>query len=60
MTRNENLKPCPFCGSHNLRVDVMYFDDDGERDGVECMRCDASARLENWNTRADLQKRVAA
>lgn len=47
-----DLKPCPFCGSTDLRVDIMYCDDDGEHDGVECMRCDASARREYWNQRA--------
>lgn len=29
-----NLYPCPFCGSKRLRIDTMYFDDDGEHDGV--------------------------
>lgn len=47
------LRPCPFCGSHNLRVDMIFFDDDGEHEGVECLDCDASNRIENWNTRAD-------
>ncbi len=50
--KQENLMPCPFCGSSNIRLDTMYFDDDGEHPGVECLDCDGSNRLTNWNTRA--------
>ena len=46
-----NLYPCPFCGSKRLRIDAMYFDDDGEHDGVECLDCDGMNRLEAWNRR---------
>lgn len=47
------LLPCPFCGSHNLRVDMMLFDDEGERDAVECLECDAMNSAEMWNRRAE-------
>jgi len=46
-----DLKPCPFCGSTNLRTGFIYSDDDGETEGVECMNCDAIARTERWNDR---------
>ena len=45
------LLPCPFCGSDNLRIDIMYWDDEGDNPGIECMNCDAIARPENWNNR---------
>jgi hypothetical protein len=50
-----DLKPCPFCGanSENLRIDTMYFDEEGEQIGVECLQCDALARVEWWNERDD-------
>ena len=47
----ETLLQCPFCGSKQLRVDTMYFDDSGERDGVECMTCEAIAPVDIWNQR---------
>lgn len=45
------FKPCPFCGSDEVRKDIMYFDDDAEHEGVECMQCDAIARADQWNNR---------
>ena len=52
MGDRQALKPCPFCGSTDLRADdLMYWDDDGERPGVECVECDATARAEWWNQR---------
>lgn len=45
------MLPCPFCGSTNIREEIMYWDDDGENPGVECLNCDAVARPEYWNKR---------
>lgn len=50
---SENLKPCPFCGSENVRFE-------GEKHAVICMRCKArgciapteDASLDMWNDRA--------
>ena len=49
-------KPCPFCGSSRLREDdVTLCTDDGEVDVtvVECLDCDAQARVEWWNERRE-------
>jgi len=52
MSITQALKPCPFCGSTDLRADdLMYWDDDGERLGVTCMECNAMTRKEWWNQR---------
>lgn len=54
MTDDIELKPCPFCGSRNIRSgEKMYWDDDGELPGVECLDCDSLARLDWWNRRID-------
>jgi len=53
----EALKPCPFCGSTDVRV----IDDDGYWH-VECAECPVMTRadtfpaavIEDWNLRADL------
>lgn len=50
---SEKLKPCPFCGSENVRFE-------GEKHAVVCMRCKArgciapteDASLDMWNDRA--------
>ena len=50
---SEELKPCPFCGSENVRFE-------GEKHAVVCMRCKArgciapteDASLDMWNDRA--------
>ena len=50
---SEGLKPCPFCGSADVRFD-------GEKHAVVCMRCKArgciapteDASLDMWNNRA--------
>jgi formate dehydrogenase maturation protein FdhE len=47
------LKPCPFCGSTDVRKDIMYWDDEKENPGIECLECDAVARPEWWNKRHD-------
>ena len=45
-------RPCPFCGSTDLRAsEALYFDDDGEQPGIECLTCDAVARLAWWDQR---------
>ena len=51
-----DLKPCPFCLSENLRtVDMLLATDDGEEeiDVIECLDCDAQARIEFWNKRPE-------
>lgn len=53
-----DLLPCPFCGSTNLRTEDMYFDDDGEHPGVECVDCDAIARADRWNQRPVCEWRI--
>lgn len=46
------MLPCPFCGSSDIhQSEMMFADDDGEHPGAECLKCDASNRLENWNNR---------
>lgn len=46
------LLPCPFCGTPDPREsEGMYQDDDGERNGIECMSCDAVAPADVWNRR---------
>ena len=53
MHHKNDLLPCPFCGSTHIRTsDAMYFDDDGEHPGTECLDCDALARADKWNQRA--------
>lgn len=52
MSEKHNLLPYPFCGGQNIRIDLMYCDDDGEHEGAECMDCDATARADHWNNRA--------
>ena len=52
-----DLLPCPFCGSTKLRREPLLFcDDDGEHEGVECLECDAMNRTEHWNKRHPWQK----
>ena len=54
MTDEVEWKPCPFCGSDNVReIDIMICGDDGEEevDAIECLSCDAQARAEYWNDR---------
>lgn len=51
-------KPCPFCGSANLReLEIWISRDDDESedeltDAIECLDCDAQARADRWNDRA--------
>ena len=52
----ERPKPCPFCGSHNLReIDIWLATDDGDEtlDAIECLDCDAQARADLWNNRPE-------
>lgn len=43
-------KPCPFCGSHILRI-TDWWDDSGEYDAVECIQCLGTAPAIQWNNR---------
>mgnify|MGYP003626791432 CR=1 FL=1 len=54
MIDEQDLLPCAFCGSENIRtLDILIASDDGEEEveAVECLECDAQARLERWNNR---------
>jgi len=45
-------KPCPFCGSAELRI-TDWWDDDGEYDAVECCQCKGCAPADVWDRRVD-------
>ena len=45
-----DAKPCPFCGASNLSV-VLWCDDDGEFDAIECDECKGAAPADVWNKR---------
>jgi Lar family restriction alleviation protein len=58
------LKPCPFCGSHNVGEFKNHFPGEGEFYGVCCGNCDASTKsypgfrtpeeaVAAWNRRAE-------
>lgn len=47
----EQHLPCPFCGSDELSI-VLWADDDGEFDALECDHCKAAAPLPTWDQRA--------
>lgn len=56
MAKTKDLLPCPFCGSTNLRIGkAVISDDSGEHDCVECMKCEATNRIDHWNVRGGLQ-----
>jgi NADH:ubiquinone oxidoreductase subunit E len=58
----ENLKPCPFCGSQDLRLlDITLANDDGEVDvlAAECLNCDAQAPAAVWNERVPEDRQVS-
>ena len=44
------LKPCPFCGSRDIRT-TDWWDDDGEYDALECANCKGAAPADVWNKR---------
>ncbi len=55
VTKTEELRPCPFCGSADIRtepgINLNY-----------CDKCSAEANIEHWNTRPiedALNKRIA-
>jgi len=65
---NEELKPCPFCGSievNNTNYDKGYLTEDDDNDGLEfvivCPDCicsilpssNISIAIERWNKRYD-------
>lgn len=33
---SEKILPCPFCGSNNITVDVVYPNDEGGGYGITC------------------------
>lgn len=55
------LKPCPFCGSSNVKNEWVYAGTDLEEYWVECMNCggkgpwdsDQQQAIEEWNTRVN-------
>ncbi len=46
MTKNEELKACPFCKSSDLHIQQEL-----QHKTVTCISCGASAGLNIWNTR---------
>jgi hypothetical protein len=51
-----DLKPCPFCGSDNLRIFADAIDVEFNTKSVICGKCCAKAPLHNWNARAESQE----
>lgn len=47
----ENALPCPFCGGKELNI-VLWCDDDGEYDAIECDGCKGAAPADAWNQRS--------
>ena len=50
----EELKPCPFCGSHDVEVQGKPAILDA-LDSVSCNECTADAPYPVWNTRSELK-----
>ena len=57
------LKPCPFCGSYNVKVHIPYFTDGCYM--VQCYGCHCNTAIhmtvdkavEAWNKRDDVNKK---
>ena len=55
----ELLKPCPFCGTNEMGVDMEQWDPDIDTFWVVCKKCQASGPMDkeksiairNWNHR---------
>lgn len=52
---DDQLLPCPFCGSTHLSQNE-WSADDGEFPAIECDDCLGSAPAAVWNARADTLK----
>ena len=57
----EELKPCPFCGSENLRVskdelDVLL----GGKGSIFCKNCCSKSPVSKWNSRSNDVQLAAA
>ena len=54
-TQAEKLKPCPFCGSKNVK---LYVFDCQSRSGVRCEECGISVSITNDMTLLSNKNRV--
>lgn len=59
MTEQNNLRPCPFCGSKYVFVRTTYLKD-GAHYEVYCAKCSANggSRTEERKAREDWNRRV--
>lgn len=58
MNNNPDLKPCPFCGSENVRTGFAIYDYNCW--GVICNDCGAHIEVQDWKGVEDTEENAIA